>query len=332
MNLTFSRPGRAQPLLVAVGECMIELRNTGSASMTRAYGGDTLNTAVYLARLGQSPSQTPTHYQVGYATAIGSEDPYSDEMLAAWTAEYLDTRFVNRPPNRLPGLYTITVDEQGERQFHYWRQNSPARDYFNEGPSLLEQGLAEVDVLYLSGISLAILPPEGRQRLFKAMAALRAQGGKVVFDNNYRPRLWASVQEAQAAYAQAYACADVALITLNDEQAVWAEDGEGASEAQILARVQALSNAGCAEVVVKRGAEPTLLFLNGQAPLAIPTQRVPKVVDTTAAGDSFAAGYVSARLKEKAPHEAVLSGNLLASVVIQHPGAIIPLTAMPSGL
>jgi len=119
---------------------------------------------------------------------------------------------------------------------------------------------------------------------------------------------------------------------LNDEQAVWAEDGEGASEAQILARVQALSNAGCAEVVVKRGAEPTLLFLSGQAPLAIPTQRVPKVVDTTAAGDSFAAGYVSARLKEKAPHEAVLSGNLLASVVIQHPGAIIPLTAMPSGL
>ena len=231
MNLTFSRPGRAQPLLVAVGECMIELRNTGSASMTRAYGGDTLNTAVYLARLGQSPSQTPTHYQVGYATAIGSEDPYSDEMLAAWTAEHLDTRFVNRPPNRLPGLYTITVDEQGERQFHYWRQNSPARDYFNEGPSLLEQGLAEVDVLYLSGISLAILPPEGRQRLFKAMAALRAQGGKVVFDNNYRPRLWASVQEAQAAYAQAYACADVALITLNDEQAVWAEDGEGASGA-----------------------------------------------------------------------------------------------------
>ena len=326
MNPSLFEPARVKPRLVAVGECMIELRSTGAQTMVRGYGGDTLNTAVYLARLAGP------HYQVGYATALGAQDPYSDEMLAAWQAEHIDTRHVSRPPHRTPGLYTITVDEQGERQFHYWRQNSPARDYFSEAPSLLEQDLASVDVLYFSGISLAILPPAGRQRLFQAAQTLRAQGGKVVFDNNYRPRLWASAQEAQAAYAQAYACADVALITLNDEQAVWAQGASLATEAQVLERVQSLSNRAGAEVVVKRGAEPTLLYLPGQAPLALPTQRVARVVDTTAAGDSFAAGYVSARLKGKTPQEAVLAGNCLAAVVIQHPGAIIPAAAMPSEL
>jgi 2-dehydro-3-deoxygluconokinase len=105
-----------------------------------------------------------------------------------------------------------------------------------------------------------------------------------------------------------------------------------ASEEAVLSRVTALTQQGCAEVVVKRGAEPTLLYLAGQAPLALPTQQVVKVVDTTAAGDSFAAGYVSARLKGLAPQAAVQAGNLLASVVIQHPGAIIPLSAMPATL
>jgi 2-dehydro-3-deoxygluconokinase len=322
MSPAFCQSVRSFPRLVAVGECMIELRSTGPQTMARAYGGDTLNTAVYLARLANQ------QYKVGYATAIGAKDPYSDEMLATWTAEQIETSYVSRLDNRLPGLYTINVDDQGERQFHYWRQNSPAREYFSDAPSLLEQDLTSVDVLYFSGISLAILPPSGRQRLFQALQTLRTQGGKVVFDNNYRPRLWASVQEARAAYEQAYAFADVALITLNDEQAVWGDGSALLSEAEVLDRVQGLSGRGCAEVVVKRGSEPTLLYLTGQPPLALPTEKVARVIDTTAAGDSFAAGYIAARLKGQAPQDAVKAGNRLASVVIQHPGAIIPVSAM----
>ena len=56
------------------------------------------------------------------------------------------------------------------------------------------------------------------------------------------------------------------------------------------------------------------------------------VVDTTAAGDSFAAAYIAARLAGAEPVEAARAGHRLAGVVVCHPGAIIPRAAMPPGL
>ena len=53
------------------------------------------------------------------------------------------------------------------------------------------------------------------------------------------------------------------------------------------------------------------------------------VVDTTAAGDSFAAAYLAARLRGAAPAEAARAGHALAGAVVRHPGAIIPRDAMP---
>jgi 2-dehydro-3-deoxygluconokinase len=307
------------PRLVAVGECMIELRQVDGANMRQSFGGDTLNTALYLARLAGDA------YRVSYATAIGGDDPYSKEMVAGWNAEGIDTSFVTRRAGEMPGLYTIHVDASGERYFSYWRQNAPARQYFSLPDCPLESRLDEVDVLYLSGISLAILPPEGRQRLFGLMARLRERGGRVVFDNNYRARLWKSADEAREAYAAAYAQASIALITLNDEQDVLG----GVDEAQALARIRSY---GCAETVIKRGSQPTLLLLADGSTAEVAATRVAKVVDTTAAGDSFAAGYLAARLRGLDVREAAKAGNTLAGTVIQHPGAIIPQQAMPVGL
>jgi len=307
------------PCLVAVGECMIELRQIDGATMRQSFGGDTLNTALYLARLAGEA------YRVSYATAIGADDPYSKEMIAGWESEGIDTRFVTRRTGELPGLYTIHVDASGERYFSYWRQNAPARQYFSLADCPLEARLDEVDVLYLSGISLAILPPEGRQRLFGLMTRLRQRGGRVVFDNNYRPRLWKSADEAHQAYVAAYALASIALITLNDEQDVLGS----VDEAQALERIRSY---GCAETVVKRGGQPTLLLLANGSTAEVAATRVAKVVDTTAAGDSFAAGYLAARLRGLDMRQAAQAGNTLAGVVIQYPGAIIPQQAMPAGL
>ena len=71
----------ATPLYALIGECMIELVEGGDGRLVRGFGGDSLNTAVYLARLGQC---------VNYVTALG-DDPYSAEMLAAWAAEGVGT-------------------------------------------------------------------------------------------------------------------------------------------------------------------------------------------------------------------------------------------------
>ena len=56
------------------------------------------------------------------------------------------------------------------------------------------------------------------------------------------------------------------------------------------------------------------------------------VVDTTAAGDSFAAAYIAARLAGAEPVEAARAGHRLGGVVVCYPGAIIPRSAMPASI
>lgn len=301
--------------IVSFGECMLELQGQAFGTMRQTFGGDTLNTAVYLARCAD-----PQRLRVQYATALG-DDPLSAGLLARWQAEGLAVDLVRRLEGRLPGLYLIDVDPAGERRFLYWRDQSAAKSYFDAAQTPLEQSLDDIAALYFSGISLAILPPAGRARLLAAAAALRARGAAVIFDNNYRPRLWPDAAVARAAFAQALAVASIALVTLDDEALRLARPLDEA----LLADTLALP---VPELVIKRGALPTLLRSAGQAPLAVPTERVERVVDTTAAGDSFAGAYLAARLGGVPAEDAVRAGNRLAARVVQHPGAIIPLEHM----
>ena len=77
----------------------------------------------------------------------------------------------------------------GERSFRYWRETSAARTLFS-GVGARLSDLAEFDVIYLSGITLAILPPDVRAALIGMVRGLKDEGKQVVFDSNHRPRLW----------------------------------------------------------------------------------------------------------------------------------------------
>ncbi len=299
------------------GECMIELRGQVFGTMQQSFGGDTLNTAIYLVRLCRDQD-----IRVSYATALGI-DVFSDHMIAAWQAEGIDTSLVRLLSNHLPGLYAIQVDPSGERHFFYWRDTSTARSYFDAPNTPLEDATSELPAFYLSGISLAILPPEGRERLLATVAQVRAHGGLVAFDNNFRPRLWPNITDARALYDRAYALSDIVLITLDDEMALRGETDAD----QALAQVLALE---VPEVVIKRGIQPTLVRVAGTPTVAVPVEPVPRVVDTTAAGDSFAGAYLAMRLTGIPPATAARAANRMAGVVVQHPGAIIPPEAMPT--
>ena len=300
-----------------LGECMIELRGQLFGTMQQYFGGDTLNTAVYLARLAADSG-----IEVAYATQLGS-DAFSDAMLGAWQEEGIDTRLVTREAGRMPGLYTIQVDETGERTFYYWRDSSAARHYFDGKSSPLEDRLDHFDALYFSGISLAVLSRDGRERLFACLQRLRARGGRAIFDNNFRARLWPEgLADARSWYERAFSCCDLAMITLDDNQTLY----EIPDEAAAIRHAFALPPK---EVAIKRGADPTLIRVFGQEPVSVPAFSVSKVVDTTGAGDSFAAGYLAARLQGQGPDVAARSGNKIASIVINHSGAIIPREAMP---
>jgi len=296
------------PRIALIGECMIELQHRADGSLHQSFGGDTLNAAVYLRReLGAIGS-------VDYVTALG-DDSFSDTMCQQWSAEGLGLDMVQRLPGRLPGLYCIQTDANGERKFLYWRNEAAVRDCFTTAAAApILAALPGYDVVYFSGITLAVLGEVGRERLLHALIETRRRGGQVVFDNNYRPRLWASVEAARAAYHKVLAEVDIALLTEDDECALF---GYVDSE-QVFAAYPAV-----AEVVLKRGAEDCLMRCAGQR-FAVPALKVETVVDTTAAGDSFSAAYLASRLKGGSPQEAALAGHRLASRVIQVPGALIP--------
>lgn len=307
-----------QKKIAVIGECMIELSQKES-DLSRGFGGDTLNTAVYIARQVENQQ-----LQVDYVTALGT-DSFSSDMIAAWEQEQVGTSLIQRMENKLPGLYVIETDAHGERTFYYWRNDAAARFWLeSDQADAICQQLADYDYLYLSGISLAILSPESREKLMALLTICRANGGKIIFDNNYRPRLWPSVEVTQAAYQKMLACTDIAFLTLDDETLLWGES----PVKEVIARTKAV---GVSEIVIKRGAESCLVAVEDRPLLEVPAVKLPasSVVDTTAAGDSFSAGYLAVRLSGGSAEEAAKRGHLTASTVIQHRGAIIPLAAMP---
>ncbi len=180
-------------------------------------------------------------------------------MLDSWQQENVNTTdLIQRMADRLPGLYYIETDDTGERTFYYWRNEAAAKFWLeSDRAAAICEELATFDYLYLSGISLAILSPASRDKLFTLLRECRANGGKVIFDNNYRPRLWASQAETQQVYQEMLACTDIAFLTLDDEDALWGEK----PVAEVIARTHA---AGVEEVVVKRGADACLVSVSGQ--------------------------------------------------------------------
>ena len=301
--------------VACIGECMIELRqaqgNQGAGLYSRGFGGDTLNTAVYLARLGVN---------VDYITALG-DDSLSEEMIAGWQAEGVGTSRVARLPGKLPGIYLIETDARGERRFFHWRESAAARQLMDlpETESILG-ALAGYDLVYLSAITLSILRDAGRGRLIAALRQARAKGTRVAFDTNFRARGWPDLDVARKVFHEAFEAADIVLASTEDLLPLY----PGESHDSLMARVPGK------EVVLKLAEPRSVVRLDGAAQEIAADPLTKPVVDTTAAGDSFAAAYIAARLGGANPLESARAGHHLAGVVVCYPGAIIPRSEMPA--
>ncbi len=288
---------------------MREERVAPDGTLTMHYGGDTLNTAIHLARLG---------CDVAFATAVG-RDADSEALVEAWKGEGLDTSLVARHPSRTVGRYRIAVDEQGERSFSYDRNQSAAREMFAVDRFLDSlAAIEDAQCFMFSLISLAILPDEGRAQLLN-QAAIAQIFGEVVYDGNFRPALWENVETARHWHRHAIKMADIGLPTLEDEQAIRAADPVNDAD-----KVAAYWNTlGSEEVLVKAGVKGCRL--PDGAVLAPPEKLAP--VDTSGAGDSFNAGYLASRLRGHGAREAAFAGHRLAGWTILRAGAIPPADA-----
>ena len=308
--------------IACVGECMLELTSLPNGDLRMGFGGDTLNTAVYMARLGAHTS---------FVSAIGN-DAYSNSMLAQWQDEGIATADVTIDTEHNAGLYAIQTDDSGERSFTYWRSDSAAKHLFQSSTEYF-QCFSRFNMVYFSGITLSLLSDATFTSLMKTLPALRTKGLQVVFDLNYRPRNWASVSAAKSRISTFLQEVDIALPSFDDEQLLFGDK----SPTECLDRYRA---AGVSEVVLKNGEDGCYVYsqyrkphqdntesaspaVHSDAETHFPVTQLIQPIDTTAAGDSFNAGYLAQRLKKESIENAVCAAQRCAALVIQHRGAIV---------
>ncbi len=296
--------------VVAIGEAMVEFSRRRDGSWHQGFAGDTLNVAWALRALAASPEVS-----VRFLTTVGG-DPFSQGFLGFLGASGIDSGLIATDRDKTIGLYTIETDEKGERSFTYWRSQSAARGLASDRERLV-RGVRGSRLVYLSGITLAILPDEDRQTLIEVLGQRGSRSFTVAFDPNIRPRLWSGAAIMRSAIEQAAGVADIVLPTFDDEALAFGDPDPKAA----LARYRAL---GVPEVVVKNGTEPTLFTESGGRGAVVVSAPV-RPVDTTGAGDSFNGAYLAARLAGRSVLDAVKLGQAASRVVVGQRGALAPM-------
>jgi 2-dehydro-3-deoxygluconokinase len=179
------------------------------------------------------------------------------------------------------------------------------------------EGLLTARMIYFSGITLSLYSNIGVGRFLTALEMAREKGVRVVFDGNFRPRGWrGDLGRTRTVFLEALKRVDIALPTFEDEAALW---GDASPEAT----VERLQASGIPEIIVKNGANTALVAVGGERE-PVPVPEVIEPIDSTAAGDGFNAGYLSARLAGQNPLAAATAAHRLAAQVISHRGAIMP--------
>jgi 2-dehydro-3-deoxygluconokinase len=309
--LSFLQQTDKPPRIVGIGEAMLEFAPVPGGLFKRGFAGDTLNTSWYLRRL------LPETFAVSYATRVGT-DAVSNEFVAFVEGEGIGSDAISRDAESTMGLYTITL-QGAERRFSYWRENSAARRLADD-PVQLAKVLSEAALVYVSGITLAVIGPGGRKNLREALARAREGGTRIAFDSNIRLRLWPDEATLRPAIEEFLKLSDVALPSFEDEANFWKDSSPEAT-------VQRLRNHGVKEIVVKNGASAAFVLSDDKV-TPVQAMAVTDTLDTTAAGDSFNAAYLAARCLGHSPLSACGFGHKLAGEVVRHPGALAPLHAI----
>lgn len=291
---------------VSIGECMIEMSGGDDRMYRLGFAGDTLNTAWYARAL------LPSDWSIDYVTALG-DDLYSGQMRAYLDDAGIGTGHIQEIKGRRPGLYMIH-QAGGDRHFTYWRGQSAAK-LLADDTVALDAALAGADIVYFSGITLAILAPRARGKLMKAIVKARDNGARVVFDTNLRPILWTSPAIMASTLTAAATISDLVLPTHTDEAPLFGDASADATAQRYL-------DLGVAEVAVKNGSEPAVVATRDERH-AIAAPKADRVVDATGAGDSFNGAYLAARVAGKSLADAAAAAHRIAGIVIGHKGALV---------
>lgn len=293
--------------IICIGECMVEFFKNNAETWKRGFAGDTLNVAWAMRAI------LPKSISIEYITRVGS-DYISDEMIEFMKQSGLSTSHIFRDLDRTVGLYCISTDENGERTFTYWRDNSAARK-IGGNLAILKSQLNNGRLVYLSGITAAVIGNTGRENILTALEEAKKMGTIIAYDPNYRPSLWKDKNQMQIFTEKICALVDIMLPTFNDEM-------EGFDDETYLSAINRIRSWGPSEIILKNGVEPTAIFTSDKIDY-LEIKKPKRALDTTGAGDSFNGTYLACRLLGKLPLESAQAAQSISALVVQNKGALI---------
>lgn len=296
MNVIAENELHNSPTALCLGETMVMLVPQRAASLTEPgtalslqVGGAESNVAMGLAQLG---------LDAAWWSRLG-DDSLGRFIKAAVERRGVDVHTVT-DPDRRTGIYFKDVGPNGTRVVYY-RDGSAASAM---APSDVNDMPPWSTLLHLSGITPALSP--GADALIQLLLRQpRSSAQRVSFDINHRPQLWKS-RDAAARLHELAQMADIVFVGLDEAYHLW-----GTESSQ---KVRELFP-DVPELVIKDGPRDATTFI-GQQSSTVPAPKA-EVVELVGAGDAFAAGYLAATLRQKAPEKRLVAGHLCALRAIQ---------------
>lgn len=291
--------------VLTFGETMIAFRADRplalNPNITATIAGAESNAAIALARLG---------HNVQWAGRIG-DDAGGELIRRTLRAESVGQDHVTTDPQRQTGILIFEQRLPDLTRVGYFRQNSAASVIrFDDLSPALSKGPR---ILHLTGITSA-LSLSAKEAVLQAASAAHAAGATVVFDVNYRAKLWnrdlaAKTLRKLLPFVDVVIGSPEELTLLSDDHSV----GDDCAEA-----AKALISDGVREVVVKLGADGARLC-DESGTVYSPARQV-TAVDSVGAGDAFTAGYISGMLSSRAAEERLSLANTLGAFAVASKG------------
>ena len=264
-----------------------------TSGIRMSYGGDALNEAIVLRHLG---------VPVRLETVIGNDEA-GGAVLRRMESAGLSTEAVHIRTGLRTGINVVLIDREGERSF----LTDPAS-------SLRQLGMEDIalpfpdDVGIVSLASMFVSPLLGISEMEAIFRQAKAQGMITCADmtrckNGETSEMMASVLQY------------VDYLLPNESEAMRLT---GCADAETAA--EALLQAGTGTVIVKCGARGCYVKTTGRSFWADALPNVP-CIDSTGAGDSFAAGFLSGLARELPLEECLALANQCGAKAIQHVGA-----------
>ena len=300
--------------IIAMGEILVDFipvmpRKYEVPTFERCFGGAPFNYAVAAARLGA---------KVGALTAVGT-DPFGEFLLETLRRNSVDTSQVKVKKARTTLAFVVS-EPSGERSFFFYRNPWAETADTLLAPNDIDPAyLRGAKILHYSGVALSHSPE--REAIWNAVEEMRSSGGLVSYDPNIRLDLWASADELQAINDEAMKLADIILLARDEAEFLF-----GTVEPQrVAAEVRAKYHPRY--VGLKLGEQGSYVEDEAGKAFSKPAYEV-AVVDTTGAGDGWAAAFEFGLINEWSLETCVTVANAVGALIVTKRGAI---TALPTG-